>query len=107
MEEELLDDIEVYLKDEISESDTPILSLLIEIAVKNVKIHRNYPDSYKDEMISKDLEKHYGIIFNAVINSWNKQGVEGESSHSESGTAVTYINDDKWYAGVIPIARLS
>lgn len=106
LDAELLEDISTYLEDEISLGDDKLLKLLIKLAIKNVRKYRNYPDTYTEEMISGDMQKHYGIIFSAVRNAWNKQGVEGEKSHSENGMSASFIDEPEWYSGVIPIARL-
>ena len=100
LDAELLEDISTYLEDEISLGDDKLLKLLIKLAIKNVRKYRNYPDTYTEEMISGDMQKHYGIIFSAVRNAWNKQGVE------ENGMSASFIDEPEWYSGVIPIARL-
>lgn len=106
MENELFEDIKKYLGEEASAEDYDLIKLLIKLAIKNVCFYRNYPDSYSNEMKSNDIDMHYGIIFSAVLGVWNKQGMEGEKSHSERGFSTTLINDAELYSSVMPIATV-
>jgi hypothetical protein len=67
-------------------------TLLVDFVIEKYKDLRNYPSSFSDEKIEKDIEKHISTIAMAVVDLKMKEGAEGETSHSENSTSRTYEN---------------
>lgn len=67
-------------------------TLLVDFVIEKYKDLRNYPYSFSDEKIEKDIEKHISTISMAVVDLKMKEGAEGETSHSENSTSRTYEN---------------
>ena len=81
MNEELVNDLTVYLADE---ADSPeIILLSVKRAIRSFKKKRNYPSSYTEEKINSDMESCYDCIFDLALYFLTKQGAEFQSSHSE------------------------
>lgn len=66
--------------------------MLIDFVIEKYKQRRNYPPSFKEEMIEEDLFNHKTTIAMAVIDMFSKLGAEGEKSHSENGVTRNYEN---------------
>lgn len=105
LNDRILEDVKTLLKDDITSDDENKLNLFVKLSICNVKKYRNYPSEYTESMILDDLENYYSTIIYAVLNAWNRQGTEGEKSHSENNVSVSFINESELYANVIPIAR--
>lgn len=67
-------------------------TLLVDFVIEKYKDLRNYPSSFSNEKIEKDIEKHISTISMAVVDLKMKEGAEGETSHSENSTSRTYEN---------------
>lgn len=83
--------------------------LLIDFAIEKYKQLRNYPESYSDEQIKKDLEKNKTTIAMAVVDLYIKTGAFGETSHSENSTTRSYENayiSSSIYKDVLPFVNV-
>mgnify|MGYP006913128912 CR=1 FL=1 len=67
--------------------------LLVDFVIEKYKDLRNYPSSFSDEKIEKDIEKHISTIAMAVVDLKMKEGAEGETSHSENSTSLYFQLD--------------
>ena len=83
MENRILEDMLTYLGDDVSESDVPVILILIRRAVNKVCAKR-YPFGYTEDERNVAVERYQNTIFEAAIYYWAKQGADGESSHSEN-----------------------
>lgn len=108
MELELLQDLKDYLGEDYNEEQEPAMLFCIKRAIKSFKNKRNYPSSYSENSIEKDMDKYYSCLFDLTLYWINKQGVEFQSSHSESGTGRNWDSENDIYVlhSVIPIARI-
>lgn len=109
--------VENNLLSELSEDLTAELSILdkafdaklllskIKSAMREVKNTRNYPDYYTEEQIEEDMNRYYSNIRSLALYDYNKIGAEFESSHSENGESRSYMERNKLFAGIIPLAR--
>lgn len=66
--------------------------MLIDFVIEKYAQHRNYPKSFDEEKINKDMESHITTMAMAVVDLFMKSGAEGEKSHSENGISRTYEN---------------
>lgn len=109
--------VENNLLSELSEDLTAELSILdkafdanlllskIKSAMREVKNARNYPDYYTEEQIEEDMNRYYSNIRSLALYDYNKIGAEFENSHSENGESRSYMERNKLFAGIIPLAR--
>lgn len=104
-EQELMGDLTAELEDSDG-YDFLKLSLKLKSAIREVKLIRDYPDYYTDAMISKDMEHFYSVIRNVALYDYNMIGAEGESMHSENNISRTYVDRNKLFVSVVPIARI-
>lgn len=65
-------------------------TLLIDFCIDKFKSIRNYPNTFNAEKIEADLYANKSVIAMAIIDLFNKEGAEGESSHSEGGISRQY-----------------
>jgi hypothetical protein len=103
MESKLLEELKVYLEE--NEKDK-LLTILIQRAIDNVKLRRNYPDTWSEDDIDNDLEKYYYVIFDAVVYAYTKIGIEGHSSLSENGITRQWISESRLYLTVVPFVKV-
>lgn len=102
---EIVDNETVVIFDEPQEDF--IIDQLIEKAKSEVRSYRNYPDSYEEEVIEKDImENHSSIIIDLVLYDYSVEGADYESTHSENGVNRTYISRDKILGKVIPFVKV-
>nr|DAO32628.1 MAG TPA: hypothetical protein [Caudoviricetes sp.] len=102
MNEELVNDLTVYLADE---ADSPeIILLSVKRAIRSFKKKRNYPSSYTEEKINSDMESCYDCIFDLALYFLTKQGAEFQSSHSESSVNRAWDSETEIFVnhGVFP-----
>jgi CRISPR/Cas system-associated endonuclease Cas3-HD len=106
LEQELIADLE----DELSVSDElfneKLMLSKIRSAMREVKRARNYPDTYTDETIEKDMYNYYSNIRNLALYDYSMVGMEYEQSHNESGVNRSYVDRNKMLAGVTPLAKI-
>jgi hypothetical protein len=105
LEQELIAD----MADELSEDDElfneKLMLSKIRNALREVKRARSYPDSYTDEMIEKDMYGFYSNIRNIALYDYNMIGIEGQTNSSENGTTRAYVDRNKLFGGIVPLAK--
>lgn len=108
VELELLQDLKDYLGDDYNAEQESTLTFCVKRAIKSFKNKRNYPSSYPESMVENDMDKYYMCIFDLVLYWCDKQGVEFQTSHSESGVSRSWNSERDIYVlhDVIPIARV-
>lgn len=108
MELELLKDLKDYFGDDYLEEQESSMLFCIKRAMRSFKNIRNYPSNYTEEMISKDMERYYSCIWDLTLYWIDKQGMEFQNSHSESGTSFSWKDENEIYVlhKVIPIASI-
>lgn len=105
MEAEILQDIITYLGDEVSETDNPVLLILINRAIRKVCAKR-YPYGYTDKEKEAAIERYRDTIFSAAVYYWAKQGADGENSHSENGISRSYQSEEELFFDVVPMVKV-
>ena len=101
-EDETTSDVVVFDNKE----DNPIIEQLIKQATEDVKAKRNYPDSYTEEMITKDLKQFEGVIVNLVVYDHSQAGEEFMASFGENGVSRTWKDRDSLFVGVFPFVKM-
>lgn len=89
-----------------NENEDEFLQQLIFQAEQDVRLYRNYPDNYTEEMIEKDMKKFDSIIVNLALYDYNQEGGEFQISSSENGTSRSWIDRDKILGKVTPFVNV-
>jgi 2',3'-cyclic-nucleotide 2'-phosphodiesterase (5'-nucleotidase family) len=89
-----------------NKEDNPVIEQLIKQATEDVKAKRNYPNSYTDEMITKDLRKFESVIVNLVVYDHSQAGEEFMASFSENGVSRNWKSRDDLFVGIFPFAKV-
>lgn len=105
MENELIEDLtaELQITDELFNAS--LLEIKVKNAIKEVKRARNYPSHYTEQMIDDDMERFYSQIRNIALYDYEQIGAENETSHSENNISRSFIDRDKLFAGILPLAK--
>lgn len=102
MDEQLTSDLTTYLEDD--EQTSRMIPLAVKRAIRSFQKKRNYPESYTEENINKDMDKCYDCIFDLALFFLVKQGAEFQGSHSESSVNRSWNSETEIYVnhGVFP-----
>lgn len=104
MIESIIDELTIELQTE-ADFNADILALKVRNAYREVKQARNYPKSYTEETISADMESYYSNVKELALYDYNKVGAEGQTQYSADGESIHYVDRNKMFVGVLPIAR--
>lgn len=85
--------------------NSSILEEKVVSAIQEVAEARKYPVSYTKEQIDNDLLKYYSKIRKIALYDYNMTGAEFQQSHSENGIGRVFVNREKLFSGIIPLAR--
>lgn len=105
MIEEIIEDLTAELS--ITEGDKFNPSLLeskVKSAYRAVMAARKYPASYSEAMIERDMNNYYSQVREISMYDYNSIGAEGQTQYSQDGVSVHYVDRDKLFYGVLPIA---
>lgn len=110
---ELLKGLIEYIGDDYTEEQNPFLLMLLEDAADEV-CEVLYPYGFtSDEETAKAREyaiKRYGSKIRKIAQfHYDKQGKDGITGYSESGTSVSYDGagtPSSYFRGIIPVARI-
>lgn len=105
MENELIEDLTAELQITDKLFNASLLEIKVRNAIKEVKRARNYPSHYTDEMIDDDMERFYSQIRNIALYDYEQIGAENETSHSENNISRSFVDRDKLFAGILPLAK--
>ena len=103
--EEIYEDLKTEL-DISEESDLFILKSKVKNACREVKSKRNYPESYIDETIVKDMKRYYTNIRRLALYDYNQYGAEGEIAHSDNSCSRSWVSRETCLEGVVAICTL-
>lgn len=104
LQEELIADLTIELSKEPT-FDSSVLTQKVINAIREVKKARKYPSFYTDGQISKDLYEYYSNIRNIALYDFNKIGAEFEESHNENSISRIWVERNKLFNGILPLAR--
>ena len=102
---ELIADLTLELQDEPTFDSSKLEQKVIN-AIREVVRARNYPTSYKKEQIDTDVYRYYSNIRNIALYDYNQIGIEYQTSSSENGISRSYMNREKLFSGIIPLAKI-
>ncbi|MCU6748042.1 phage head-tail connector protein [Faecalicatena acetigenes] len=103
-----LEQLKIRLRqsDVSNENEDKFLEQLVLQAEQDVRLYRNYPDNYTEEMIEKDMKKFDSIIIDLALYDYNQEGGEFQTSSSENGTSRNWIDRDKILGKVTPFVQI-
>jgi hypothetical protein len=104
MIENIIEELTTELQNEV-DFNVDILRLKVNNAYREVKQARNYPSSYTDSMKEADMENFYTNVKAIALYDYNKVGAEGQTQYSADGESIHYVDRNKMFAGILPIAR--
>lgn len=104
IEASIIEELTIELKNEI-DFDAAILGVKVRNAIREVKAARNYPKSYTESMINDDMENFVTNIRSIALYDYSKIGAEGQSQYSADGESIHYLDRNKLFTGIIPLAR--
>jgi hypothetical protein len=107
--EELIASIIADLTTELSVTDanfnSDLLSAKVRSATREVKDTRKYPSSYTQAMIDEDMNQFYSSIRDIALYDYNTVGAEFQTSHNENSVSRTWVDRNKLFDRVLPLAR--
>lgn len=88
-----------------NKEDDLLIEQLIKQATEDVKNRRNYPDSYTEEMITKDLKQFEDVIVNLAVYDHSQAGEAYMASYSENGVSRSWKDRESLFVGVFPFIK--
>lgn len=112
-EQKLFQSLKDYAGDDYEESQDSFLLTLIEDATEEV-LSRVYPNGFSTAESKKKAHDSVMLNYETKIRRiseyhYDKQGAEGQTSHSENGKTVSYENSgtpESYFRGIIPISTI-
>lgn len=106
LEQEVFSDLSAELSVSDENFNETLLLSKVRNAMREVKRARNYPKSYTDSQIEQDMYDYFSNIRNIALYDYNQIGNEGQSGGSENGTSRSYVDRNKYFAGICPFVRV-
>jgi hypothetical protein len=103
---DLLENLKLLLGKE-DDNENPLLTLFLTKASK-VVAKRRYPFGYEDAQYQILLSQYDDVILDVAVYLYNKQGAEGETSHSENGVGRSYESagvPESYLDGIVPCCK--
>lgn len=82
------------------------LNELLSDAKESVINVRHYPKNFTAEMIEDDLKAYEKVLIKLVIYDYNKEGMEFENSHTESGVSRQFQSRARVMGDVLPFVEI-
>lgn len=106
LKEDIYNSIEAELQvTEGERFNAVLLRSKVDNAYREVQAVRNYPSSYTEAAIERDMEKFYSQIRAIALYDYSIVGVEALLSFSEDGVSNHMIDRNSLFNGVLPIAK--
>ena len=106
----MIEEIIEELKTELSETEGEKFSLTlltskVKGAYRDVKTARRYPLNYSEAAIENDMQNYFSQVKEIARYDYNQIGAEGQTQYSQDGVSVHYVEREKLFYGVLPIAQ--
>lgn len=82
------------------------LNELLSDAKESVRNVRNYPHTWTEEQIEADMKRYEKVLIKLVIYDYNKEGMEFENSHTESGVSRQFQSRARIMGDVLPLVDM-
>ena len=105
MIEDIIEELTTELREtEGARFNENLLRSKVKGAYRAVQTARRYPKSYTEAMVERDMEDYYSQVREIAMYDYNQLGAEGQTQYSQDGVSVHYVDRDKLFYGVLPIA---
>lgn len=105
MIEDIIEELKIELKEtEGDKFNEILLTSKVKSAYREVKTARKYPASYSEATVERDMENYYSQVRDVALYDYNITGAEGQTQYSQDGVSVHYVDRNKLFYGVLPIA---
>ena len=101
----IIDDLTIELSVTDANFNSDLLSAKVRSATREVKDTRKYPSSYTQIMIDEDMQEFYSSIRDIALYDYNTVGAEFQTSHNENSVSRAWVDRDKLFDRVLPLAR--
>lgn len=106
LEQEIFADLSAELSVSDENFNETLLLSKVRNSMREVKRARNYPKAYTDSQIEADMYDYFSNIRNIALYDYNQIGAEGQTSSGENGTSRSYVDRNKYFAGICPFVRV-
>ena len=104
MKTEIIAELTAELQGE-TDFDAVLLTAKVNNATREVQTARNYPSIYTAAQIEADTVRFFSQIKSIALYDYNQVGAEGQTQYSADGVSIHYVERNKLFYGVRPIAR--
>ena len=104
MQTEIISELTVELQNE-TDFNADLLKAKVKNAIREVQTARNYPSTYTEAQIEKDTVRYFSQIKSIALFDYNQIGAEGQTQYSADGESIHYVDRNKLFYGVRPLAR--
>lgn len=106
LEQEIFADLSAELSISDENFNETLLISKVRNAMREVKRARNYPKSYTDSKIERDMYDYFSNIRNIALYDYNQIGGEFQSNSSENSTSRSWIDRSELFDGICPFVRV-
>lgn len=106
IEQEIFADLSAELSISDENFNETLLLSKVRNAMREVKLARNYPKSYTDSQIERDMYDYFSNIRNIALYDYNQIGGEFQSNSSENSTSRSWIDRSELFGGICPFVRV-
>ncbi len=86
-------------------SKDDVLSVYLDMAEKRV-VKARYPFGSTEEQKALAILTYSDNVDSLYVVLYNKQGAEGESSHTDNGTSRSYLDEVVYLRDIVPVAKI-
>lgn len=83
----------------------PLIEQLLEQARNEIIEKRNYPETYTQDQIDRDVQKFENVMVNLAVYDRSQAGEAYMASFSENGVSRTWKDRESLFAGVFPFVK--
>lgn len=85
--------------------DNPLIEQLLEQARNEIIEKRNYPETYTQDQIDRDVQKFENVMVNLAVYDRSQAGEAYMASYSENGVSRTWKDRESLFVGVFPFVK--
>lgn len=86
--------------------DNPLIEQLLEQAKNEIIEKRNYPETYTQDQIDRDVQKFENVMVNLAVYDRSQAGEAYMASFSENGVSRTWKDRNSLLSGVYPFVKI-
>lgn len=86
--------------------DNPLIEQLLEQARNDIIEKRNYPETYTQDQIDRDVQKFENVMVNLAVYDRSQAGEAYMASYSENGVSRTWKDRTSLLSGVYPFVKI-